>query len=236
MTQKAKKRWQWLYILAGGVLLGWLFGKVFGKQARFPFLLPVQKALAAKYGEVEAAFLAGQIQQRYERLVLQRPRFKNRRSQLHVDQLVVPALALYQILLEKIGDRTQAVTEVQEVLFCGPVGKVARVAGLLKIVPGSHSVLRRVVRLANRIAFSGAGFDIRYTADDDQAVAFDIHRCLYLDVLTGYGAPELTPVFCYFDDYIAKFFPDEITWKRQSTLGRGGPYCDFCYARTEKKA
>lgn len=236
MERKSRLFFRWPVMFAAGALLGWLLGRLWVRQLRFPQMRVIQRELSQEYGEVEAAFLTGCIQQRLEELYAYRPRFQDHRRQIHLNQLVLPVLALYQILLEKNGDRSQTVAHVQDLIFRSVVGKSLRITRLLQVFPDPFSILRLVVRSANRIAFIGAGFDIRYVQDDNQAIAFNIHRCLYFDVLSAYGAPELTPVFCYFDDFIARYFPAGIAWKRRSTLGRGGPYCDFCYARADKEA
>jgi hypothetical protein len=64
-----------------------------------------------------------------------------------------------------------------------------------------------------------------------ELVAFDIHRCFYLDVLTAYDAPELTPLYCHLDDLLVENVSPYMRWARTQTLGRGGVCCDFRYRR-----
>ena len=75
------------------------------------------------------------------------------------------------------------------------------------------------------------GWTTEWVADDEQRLAFNIRRCLYVDTLTAYGAPELMSHICAFDDWMFETLPPTIAWERTTTLGRGGDRCDFCWRR-----
>jgi hypothetical protein len=235
-NRRSRSSSRWSFVLAGGVFLGWLLGRSWARQLRFPQLRTIQKGLTETHGEVEAAFMSGRIQQRYEELYLHRPRFHMRRLQTHLDKNLIPGLALYQVLLDHTGDKQRALKEVQDLLFRGLMGKSYLVGRLLQHIPEPFAVLRRAVRLVNRVAFPTPGWEMEYIVDDGQSIAFKIHECMYLKVLSAYGAPELTQVFCQFDDYIAEFFPAQISWKRESTLALGSSHCDFCYALVKEES
>jgi hypothetical protein len=72
--------------------------------------------------------------------------------------------------------------------------------------------------------------------DNDRCFAYDVHRCFYLDVLTAYGAPELTALYCKMDDLMYEALPPTITWERAKTLGRGDDRCDFRWCRMREAA
>jgi hypothetical protein len=233
------KRSEWIvrgvYALAG-LLMGWLMGRRWLRQLRFPQLRAVQQGLQEKHGEVEAAFLAGRVQQRYEELYIHRPLFRNPRVQVHINRNVLPALALYQVLVEQCGDRQRALLEVQKLLLQVLMSKGRLVMRLLHHVPDPFAVLRRAVRLVNKAAFPAPAWDMTYLVDDGQVIAFEIHDCLYVNVLAAYGVPELAQIFCQVDDALAANFPAGISWERESTLARGGQCCDFRYARAPQMA
>jgi predicted ArsR family transcriptional regulator len=58
--------------------------------------------------------------------------------------------------------------------------------------------------------------------------------CYYHDVLSGYGAAELTASFCRVDDLIYENMSPALSWQRTMTIARGDAYCDFCFARAKK--
>ena len=236
MSARSKGFSRWMLFLAGGVLFIGLLIRTWTKQHRFPLLLLIQKTLTKKFGDVEAALLAGKVQQRCEALFSSRPRFHDRRLQIHMDQIILPVLALYQVLLEKDETSSVAMGIVLEFMDDVARTKASFLIRLLQYFPDPFSMLRRTVRLVNRIAFPSSGWAIEYTVDDDKAIAFNIQGCLFVNVLDAYGVPELAQVFCQFDDAIGALFPSQIVWRRADTLARGGKYCDFRYENSSRQA
>lgn len=66
----------------------------------------------------------------------------------------------------------------------------------------------------------------------DERNGIGMHSCFYLNVLTAYGAPELTPVYCQMDDLLYGALSPSVRWRRTKTLGRGDDCCDFCWSRS----
>lgn len=231
MKRRSKKRLNWMMLVSGGLLVVWLLRRNWLQKGVFPQLHIIQKRLAEKYGEVEAAFFVGKLQQRYEVLYSERPRFSDRKLQTHVDELIIPILALYQGLIEKTGDAERSLVEVHELMTRVVSGKSQKIIPLLQYFSDPFSMMRRAVRLVNKTVFPASGWDIEYIQDDTEAIAFNIHKCLFMNIFTAYGVPELTKVLCQFDDDIAELFPPQILWQRRSTLARGAELCDFRYLR-----
>jgi hypothetical protein len=194
----------------------------------------MQGSLSKKHGELEAGILASRIQQRYVTLYAKRSRFQDRRLQFHVDHLIMPVLALYQVLLEMNDDAQETLDEVGEIIGEVLMNKMEVLIRLMRYFPDPFYILRRIVLLVNQIVFPKSGWVIDYITDDDQVIAFDIHGCFFVDVLADYGVPELAQVFCRFDDDIGALFPPDIGWKRKFTLARGGSFCDFRYEKQFK--
>ena len=105
-----------------------------------------------------------------------------------------------------------------------------------RCLPGPFAVFRGMVLRVVRLGFPREGWDIEPAEDREDCIAFNIRRCIYLDSLTSYGAPELTPVYCAGDDKLFGALPPSITWERTMTLGRGHDYCDFRWCRSMPRA
>jgi hypothetical protein len=58
-------------------------------------------------------------------------------------------------------------------------------------------------------------------------------RCLYVNTLTAYGAPELTPVFCKLDEVWGAALEPKVIFERPRLLSRGDSGCEFCYKRSD---
>jgi hypothetical protein len=76
------------------------------------------------------------------------------------------------------------------------------------------------------------GWSTTWLEDSPARVAYDLTGCFYLDTLTAYGAPELTPSFCRMDDLLYGRL-ERARWGRTGTLARGDARCDFRFTRVD---
>jgi len=106
---------------------------------------------------------------------------------------------------------------------------------MLRYVPKPFELARLFTRLMTKWSYPPQGWDIAWREDSGERIAFDVHRCFYLDVLTAYGMPELTAAFCSGDDELFKALPDSIRWERTGTLATGKAKCDFCWRKHTKE-
>lgn len=218
--------------LAAGFATGAVLGHRLSRTSSrpMPHLRTFRRALAATRGEVMAAILAARIQACYNALLATRPRFAHPALRVHLRYQLLPGLALYMTLKEDAARRgvaqAAALAETGEILtHMDVLGPVLR---FLRRLPLGIAVYRLMFPPMMAL-FPASGWDIRFEENSRRRIAFKISRCFYLDVLTAYGAPELTAQFCQIDDIAYKEMTPAIRWERATTLGRGGPYCDFCW-------
>lgn len=217
---------------AAGLAAGMIVGRVLGRPSRrtMPHLQTFRRALATTRGEVAAAVLAARVQTRYDALFAERPRFVHPALRTHLTYQILPGLALYQILKEDATQRgaepATALAEASKAIERMDV--LARWLPLLQRVPFAFWFFRSITPLT-LLLFPPAGWDIEMVEDSAQRIAFNVRRCFYVDVLTAYGAPELTASFCRLDDVAYAALPPGIRWERSTTIGRGGAACDFCW-------
>jgi len=229
MDEKTTHRHDFL-LLAGGLLSGLVIGTLLSQRhdraRRMPDLPKFQQALSEERSVVETAFLAGQAQFRYAKLLEERPRFANAALRSHLEDNILLGLALYQTLLAAHGSQDAALAEMEQLLVRTQTtgGKIMRALGHL---PAPFQFFRRATRWVTRFGFPSEGWEITWREDNPHCIAFDITRCFYLEMLTAYDAPELTPLYCQLDDWMYGQLPAPITWLRTTTLARGGDRCDF---------
>jgi hypothetical protein len=203
------------------------------RQHGMPNLKTWQRALIEKHGEVQGAILAARAQARYEVLYNERPHFTHPALRWHLEQNILPGLALYQVLREENNERDAALAETGSLLAIGLTSRVLNnLMKMRKYLPLPFAIFRQILRVS-LLAYPQQGWDIEQVEDSERSFAFNIHRCFYLDVLTAYGAPELTAVFCQLDDLAYAALPPSIRWERTKTLGRGDSCCDFRWSRVE---
>lgn len=174
----------------------------------------------------EAARIAARVQARYAELLAAGPRLDHRLLRLHLRALVLPGLALYETLLEELGDRQAALAETER-LFGATFGRFRPLLSWLEHFPGDFSLFRSITRRVIEIGFPPAGWEIEAVEDSEECIAFDYTRCFYLDMLCSYDASELAPLFCRMDDMLYEALPAEISWQRTQTLAEGADRCDF---------
>lgn len=221
-----KSRWFWLGL---GALAGLSGARLLARrtqEVRMPHLDAWQHELAKSRGAIGAALFAGRVQARYDALYAQRPRFTHPALRQHLEENILPGLALYQELRVESAPET-ALAEAEELFAAAFMGLTA-LFPFVKRLPDPFAVFRVAAKWMLRTSYPDEGWEMPITEDTNDCIAFDVrNRCFYLDILTAYGAPELTPAFCKMDDLLYSQLAPEIIFTRTKTLGRGDDCCDF---------
>jgi len=229
-NQMDRKRWIGLGVLAASAVAGRLIARRKIGKPNIAKAATWREELTGKYGATAAEVLLGKLQQRYEELYRTRPHYDHPALRKHLEQNILPGLALYQVLLAEGNDQAAALAEVEHLLHASAVRSgLRKTVANLKYVPKSFTFLGLVARAMMRFGYPASGWETDWIENSDQRIAFNIKRCFYLDTLAAYGAPELTRLFCRMDDVVYEALPASIRWERTSTLGRGNEVCDFCY-------
>lgn len=228
-NRKVAKGHQDEAILMGlGVAAGLLGGIAIARRRPRP--LPQfdawQRALVETHGELKGTLLAARVGARYETLYAARPRFAQPALRTHLETNILPGLALYQVSREEEGSEEAALAGVDRLFEAW--SRLSSEHKMLKLAEGLPNPFS-LLRIGNRLVmkqFPPQGWTIEWLEDSSRCVAYNIYGCFYLNVLTHYGAPELTAHFCRLDDLL---FGDVrgISWERTKTLGRGDDCCDF---------
>lgn len=220
-----------LAALAAGVAGGCLAGRLASRPRRMPYLGIGQQVLAETRGKVKAALLAARVQARYDELHAQRPRFHHPALRRHLEEGILPGLALYQILREDNDDQDAVLAEIDRIL-AAMVERSGRrqLVQVMARLPEPFAILRIANRWAMKLVYPPEGWRFEWVEDSDQCIAYDARECFYVDVLTAYGAPELVAHLCTVDDLLFGDLPG-ISWERTKTLGRGDDRCNFRFCR-----
>lgn len=203
-----------------------------------PQLAFFQGRIAQQRGQTQAAIFARHVQDRYDALYARRVHFINRRLRWHLEERILPGLALYQTFLAEGLTKPAARDAVRDLLAA--FVRDSRQFRLIRLIkrwlpPRLHyPLLRWAVRWQMRLVYPPAGWSLVCVEDSPRRIAFDVRRCLYLDTLRTRGAAELTGAFCDADDVLFAELPAAIVWERAHTLGRGDDRCDFCFRNARR--
>ena len=144
----------------------------------------------------------------------------------HLAQNILPAISCYQVLrgagLE--GTKAEAFTVSQMHERAQKAGKLFH---RLSKIPGFYRIFQKSCTKAMQNNYPEAGWDMRWQKNDQTEIAFNCHRCVYWDVTTDLGCPELCPAFCANDDIVYGALYPKVWFLRTKTLANGGDYCDF---------
>lgn len=217
--------------LLGGLGAGVLGARVPRQVSDPPKSAGFQAALVDRKGQVAAAFLMARVRARYRALESEAPHFGNRALARHLTNNILPGLALYHVFCEETGNHDEAMAEVDAVFErCLDRRRLALMRAS-RWTPDPMTAFRAFMRTSMPRSFPRQGWQMEQVADDPSLYAFNMHTCFYWDVLAAYGAADLTRSFCRTDDLLLAHLPPPIVFRRQSTLARGAPYCDFRFER-----
>ncbi|HEM46087.1 MAG TPA: hypothetical protein ENO23_03480 [Alphaproteobacteria bacterium] len=188
------------------------------------------REMAGLLGALPAHDLMERVEARYAALYRSRTRYDHPALAQHLEENILPGLALYQELRQD-GHHEQAALKTVERLFTVPMHRMRRLMERIGRLPFFFWLVRTATRRFMARNFPAPGWDVSWPDAGRHVVAFDMHSCFYLDVLTEYGAPELTSVYCRLDHLIYDDVSPHVRWQRTRTLAQGGDCCDFRFYR-----
>jgi hypothetical protein len=147
-------KWLGLSVLAAGVVGGLLIARRRTGKPRMADADTWRQALTEKHGAIKAAVLIDKVQQRYEELYRTRPHYDHPALRMHLEQNILPGLALYQVLQAEKNDQAAALAEVERLLQASAVQSGMRKAtAALKYLPEPFGLIRLAARAAMSMAF-----------------------------------------------------------------------------------
>ncbi len=194
--------------------------------------IPVSKRFFPPLSAIIGEEKCGRVLARYRDLYASHDLPQNPFLKWHLTEGILPGLAFYQVLRESGESRENALATVDRAfvsLFSDNVGKMKRLGRL----PFFYPFLRMFIKPAMR-PYPPEGWNVEWIRNDREAIRFDMKSCFYHDVLSRYGAPELTASFCRVDDLTYENMSPRVSWRRTMTIAGGDAVCDFCFARAKK--
>jgi len=215
---------------AGGMLSGLLISNRIAAARRMPFAAEWERIMAQERGHVQASCFINRCESKYWQLYCQRPHMSNLTLREHLNENILPGLAVYQTLQDEGLEMKDSLATVENLIYRAGRTK-RRPVELLTRTPSFYQMLRYFTPRFLERNFPPEGFEIEWVENSESRVAFNITSCFYLDVLTAYGVPELTLVYCNQDDLIYEGASPTVLWERTGTLARGDEVCDFSWAK-----
>ncbi|MGE5528154.1 MAG: L-2-amino-thiazoline-4-carboxylic acid hydrolase [Patescibacteria group bacterium] len=185
-----------------------------------------RRALSNRWSREEAGRFIRFVQERYEALRRRQRWPVKRKLAWHLDEFILPGLALYQELQATGLAREEAFCLATE-LFAAWAGGLRKRYARLGRLPFFFSLLRAVVRVKIKLDYPSAGWDTEWLEVSGDRIAFNMRRCFYHDIMMEHRTPELTRLFCGYDDLLFEKMSPCVRWQRTQTIANGGSLCDF---------
>ena len=222
-------------VLVGlGLAFGVALGLLWVRQKRSPALALKRsiwrRALTNRHSERQVDAILRDVDRRYAALLAAGLPYQERALRTHMKENILPGLALYQALRDRYQSRQAALAETA-ILFKASTAPLLLPMWVLRLFPDPFPFFKWANRRLMQRDYLSSAWEVRWVADSRDDFAFNIYRCFYLNVLSAYGAPELTPLFCRTDDWMMEALPPSIAWQRTRTLGGGDLLCDFRWCR-----
>ena len=183
----------------------------------------MKKFLAGRLGKEQGEKAALQQKERLSRL-LDKAKGKSRSQVKTLKKLILPYIALYQVLRENQMDK-----RIFDDYVIHMSNKAGRRYRSLERLPFSFALFR----LATAQKMKADCWEATFARNDGRKIQFTITKCLWFDTCGELECPEICKTFCDGDDLTFGSMRT-ITFRRSKTLGKGGDCCDFSLINNRK--
>lgn len=165
--------------------------------------------------------------ERHREMIVDKPAELNLRA-------VVMVWSAYSTLQESgIGEKL-AFHIVRTALVSRQKKTIRFLYGLLKFLRIDMFKFISGISKSKQISAYGKGFVHEILADDRTAFRFVVKKCFYHSFFVKVGAPQLTAIFCDYDNAwgdLLNLGGTNVRFSRPQTIGWGGNCCEFNFER-----
>ena len=180
--------------------------------------------LSGAIEKIPSMAIRNQAEKELEKLLKEND-LSNRMLTKHLRESILPAIAVYGILLDHGWTVKDAYQLVRRTVLEASKPVAASFQRLGKL-PFCFPLLRMMCPLSIQVNFGEAGWDFVWKENNRSKLEWHCHRCFYADVFARYHMPELTAIFCESDDVVYGNISG-VRWGRTKTIGYGDDICDF---------
>lgn len=148
----------------------------------------------------------------------------------HINGNIYPVLAYYMSLLEYGFSKENAyINTLEETQKNAMIEKKKN--EMLGKIPFFYSLFKLFCKKVMEKNFPNEGWETEWIRYDNREVHFNLKRCLYFEVTSQYGHPELCTVFCANDTTSFSGYLPKVKFERSGTIGEGKKLCDFHFIK-----
>lgn len=202
------------------------------KRKTLPNVKRWEKIMLEGRNAAGAILFIARVQARYEELMSQACRYRNKALRFHFEDNILPAVAAYSVLMMD-GVPKDAALQTLDRLLEASLESQRRFYHFWARFPFFFGMLKLALKPMMKMQYSEKEWKVEWIDFTSDIVGLNCHACFYMNRLAEYGLAELTSHFCRLDDVLAAEAAPRIRLERTQTIGRGGSLCDFRYIRVK---
>ncbi len=196
----------------------------------FPFL---EEDCIRTFGEDTGTNIYSLACERFAAMLKTADYRNNKSIKQHIERNMFPIMAYYMVLREQGYAQEEAYTlALKETQKAAHIQK-AKNAAFAKL-PVGYSVFKLFCKGFVRKMYPEQGWDIEWVKYDSEEIQMDFKSCIYFELTTQYGCPELCTVFCENDVVTFSGYEPKVHFVRNGTIAEGADCCDFHFLRGKK--
>ncbi len=165
-----------------------------------------------------------------DKLILENKEYTDKQNYGYLCNLFT-SLALVQLLIEEGKSKNEAEEIVLNAMYAYLKPSVKSIQNLAKhkwFVPLLKRYMPKKIKRT-----CGYGWKITFPKTSKDNFTMITHQCIFAQIFTKYGFPEMTRGFCRVDNLLYDNLPNTI-FQYTERIGEGGKICDYSFIRKNK--
>jgi len=185
-----------------------------------------------KYGNEKGLYIYVKAKENFQKMLDEADYRNSNIIKWHMAQNIFPILAYYMALLEYGFSTDDAYANTLEETQKHAVLAKKKNEVLGKI-PFAYYLFKLGCKKVMGKYYPNEGWETEWVRYDKEEIHFNLKKCVYFEVTSQYGHPELCTVFCANDTTRFSGYLPHIKFERGGTIGTGKKYCDFHFKNSK---
>ena len=179
-----------------------------------------------KYGNEKGLYIYVKAKENFQKMLAEADYRNSNIIKWHMAQNIFPILAYYMALLEYGFSTDDAYANTLEETQKHAVLAKKKNEVLGKI-PFAYYLFKLGCKKVMGKYYPNEGWETEWVRYDKEEIHFNLKSCVYFEVTSQYGHPELCTVFCANDTTSFGGYLPHVKFERSGTIGMGKKYCGF---------
>jgi len=186
----------------------------------------LQSVCAEKYGNEKGLCIYSKAEDIFQKMQDEADYRNSDIIKWHMAENIFPVMAYYMALLEYEFSTDDAYANTLEEMQKHAMLAKEKNKVFAKI-PFAYFLFKLGCRKVMGKYYPNEGWETDWVRYDKEEIHFNLKKCVYFEVTSQYGHPELCAAFCANDTTRFSGYLPNIKFERSGTVATGMEYCDF---------